>query len=129
MKQFIIAGTVLVCCALLSDIWWWDPDDFRVAANVSLIAVALFTTVFTVRYAFWSRWWTSRVGPAYLALKIFMSMLLWQIAVATWWDSDFPGRQELRFVIYTAGAVAALAMIPKLMYEQRREPEETHPKL
>lgn len=115
---FLIAGT------LLADIWWLDSDDYRVAANVSLVYVAVFTTVFTVRYAFWSTWWTSRVGPTYLALKIFMSMVLWQIVVATWWDTDFPGRQEIRFAIYSFGAVAVLAMINALVREQNFADDE-----
>ncbi|SCX06078.1 hypothetical protein [Mycolicibacterium fluoranthenivorans] len=127
MKWFIRVCVALIGAALLADIWWFEPNTFRVAANVSLIAVAVFTTIFTVRYGFWSKWWTSRVGSAYLALKIFMSMLLWQIVLATWWDTDFPGRQEIRFAIYSLGAVSALAMIPKLVSEQRRSGETDVP--
>ncbi|MCV7208767.1 hypothetical protein [Mycolicibacterium canariasense] len=113
--------------ALFSDIWWLDPNHFRIAANVVLVIVALLTTIFTVRYAFWSRWWTSEVGPPYLAMKTMWSLLLWQISLATWWDPDFPGRQELRFAIYSLSALAAVAMIAALVHQQtvRRRDKES----
>lgn len=124
MKWFIGASVALIAGVLLSDIWWLEPDDFRVAANVCLTGLAVFTNIFTVRYAFWSKWWASRIGPTYLALKILMSMVLNQIVLAIWWDTDFPGRQEVRFAIYGFSWVAVLAMIDKLVREQRRRRDE-----
>lgn len=124
MKLFIGLCLALVAATLVADIWWFDTDDFRVAANVSLVHIALLTAVFTARYAFWSQWWTSRVGPTYLTLKIIMTVVLWQIVIATWWDTDFPGRQQIRFAIYSLGAVAVMAMIDKLVREQRRDRNE-----
>jgi len=124
MKWFTGLCAASVGVVLLADIWWLDTDDYRVGANVSLIYIALLTSVFTARYAFWSRWWNSRVGPTYLTLKLLMTLVLWQIVVATWWDTDFPGRQQIRFAIYSLGAVAVLAMINTLVREQRRGRDE-----
>ena len=124
MKWFTGLCAASVGVVLLADIWWLDTDDYRVGANVSLIYIALLTSVFTARYAFWSRWWNSRVGPTYLTLKLLMTLVLWQIVVATWWDADFPGRQQIRFAIYSLGAVAVLAMINTLVREQRRGRDE-----
>lgn len=120
MKWFIWSSVAVIAALLLGDIWWLDPNDFRVAANTCLAAAALLTTIFTVRYAFWSKWWTSRIGPTYLAFKVLMSALLDQITVSTWWDTDFPGRQELRFAIYAVVVLAAVSMIVKLSREQNR---------
>ncbi len=124
MKWFTGLCAASVGVVLLADIWWLDTDDYRVGANVSLIYIALLTSVFTARYAFWSQWWNSRVGPTYLTLKLLMTLVLWQIVVATWWDSDYPGRQQIRFAIYSLGAVAVLAMINTLVHEQRRGRDE-----
>lgn len=124
MKWFTGLCAASVGVVLLADIWWFDTDDYRVGANVSLIYIALLTAVFTARYAFWSRWWNSRVGPTYLALKLLMTLVLWQIVIATWWELDYPGRQQIRFAIYSLGAVAVLAMINRLVHEQRRGRDE-----
>lgn len=124
MKWFTGLCVLSIAVVLLADIWWFNSDDYRVAANVSLVYIALLTAVFTARYAFWSQWWRSRVGPTYLALKVIMTVVLWQIVIATWWETDYTGRQQIRFAIYSLGAVAVLAMIRTLVREQRRVHDE-----
>jgi hypothetical protein len=44
-----------------------------------------------------------------------------QIALSLWWDLDYPFRQQIRFAIYTLGAVAYLPMLVSLLREQSRD--------
>jgi cell division protein FtsW (lipid II flippase) len=122
-KRFVILGLIGIIAVLASDIWWLDEHDFQRAANVSLIYLAVLTAVFTARYAGWSQWYVNRIGRSYLTFKVVMSLVLAQIVVATWWDPDFPGRQHLRFLIYSLGAIAAIPMLTALIREQRADEE------
>ena len=99
----------------------WVDLDYRIAANVSLVYIAVLTTVFTVLYLVRSRWWTNRIGRVYLAKSVVMSLVLLQIVVAVWLDTDYPGRQHIRFVIYTLGAAVYLPMLISLWREQQRD--------
>ena len=121
MKWFIGLALAGVAAVLLGDLWWFDEADFQRAANMSLIYLAVLTMIFTIRYAGWSQWYVNRIGRSYLTFKVVMSMVLIQIVVATWWDPDFPYRQQIRFVIYSLGAIAAIPMLRALIREQRAD--------
>ncbi|MBU8831490.1 putative phage holin [Mycolicibacterium goodii] len=99
---------------------FWYAVDYELAANVSLIYVAVLSTVFAFLYGFRSRWWINRIGKVYLVQSALFSLVLIQVVVATWWDSDYPFRQQIRFVIYSLGAVALMPMILTLRAEQAR---------
>ena len=121
MRWFIGLALAGVVAVLLGDLWWFDESDFQRAANLSLIYLAILTTIFTIRYAGWSQWYVNRIGRSYLTFKVVMSMVLIQIVVAVWWDPEFTGRQQLRFVIYSLGAIAAIPMLRALIREQRAD--------
>lgn len=124
MRRFVgmcLAGIILV---LAADIWWFDSDDYRVAANLSLVYLTVFTAVFTVRYAGWSDWRASRIGPTYLMFKLVMTLVLTQIVASTWWDLNYPYRHQIRFVIYSVGAVFAIPMIAALVREQEPDHDD-----
>ncbi|MBJ7479264.1 hypothetical protein [Rhodococcus sp. (in: high G+C Gram-positive bacteria)] len=98
------------------------------AANVALLALAGLVTVFTLVYLFRSPWWRNRVGRIYAVKSVVLSAVLDQIVLSIWWDADYPGRQAIRFTIYTLGALVYLPMIWSLVLEQqrdRRKPEES----
>lgn len=122
MRWFVGFCTVVIVGVLVADIW--APIDMRVAANVSLVYMAVGASVFAARYALWSHWRASQIGPTYLAFKVAMALVLWQIVFAVWADSDWPGRQHVRFVIYSAGAVAAVVWVGTLMRVQKRARRE-----
>ena len=119
MRWAYAAAVALITVILALDVWF--DIDYRLAANVSLVIVAVFVNVFTVLYWARSRWWANRIGKIYLAKSIVLSLFLTQIVVASWWDTDYPGRQHIRFAIYTLGAVVYLPMICSLWREQTRD--------
>lgn len=119
MRWAYAAAVALITVILALDVWF--DIDYRLAANVSLVIVAVFVNVFTVLYWARSRWWANRIGKIYLAKSIVLSLFLSQVVVATWWDTDYPGRQHIRFAIYTLGAVVYLPMICSLWREQTRD--------
>ena len=119
MRWAYAAAVALITVILALDVWF--DIDYRLAANVSLVIVAALVIVFAVLYWARSRWWANRIGKIYLAKSVVLSLVLAQIVVASWWDTDYPGRQHIRFAIYTLGAVVYLPMICSLWREQTRD--------
>ena len=118
---YLASGAGIVA-AFLADLLWIDVD-YRVAANVSLVFVTVFTTLFVVLYGVRSKWRTNLVGKIFFIKAVFLPLMLWQIVLATWGDTDYPGRQPIRFAIYSLAAVAYLSMVLVLWREQRRDRE------
>ena len=114
-----VAGVVGIVATLVAGIWW--TIDYRVAANVSLVYMVALTTVFAGLYLARSKWWTNRIGRIYLVKSLVLALVLAQIVAAVWWDTDYPFRQHIRFVIYSLGAVVYVPMIVSLLREQRRD--------
>jgi amino acid transporter len=112
-------AAVMVCFAFVLDLF--VELDYRLAANISLLCVALLVNVFTLLYLFRSIWWKNEIGKIYLAKCLVLSAVLDQIALSLWWDLDYPFRQQIRFAIYTLGAVAYLPMLVSLLREQSRD--------
>lgn len=123
MIWIYLSGLAGIIGVLVADIWF--DVDYRLAANVSLIYIALLVTVFTVLYGVRSRWRSNYLGRAFLIKGILLAAVLWQASAAVWIDTDYPGRQLFRFIIYTGGAVAYLVMLIILWREQRKDREVT----
>lgn len=119
MRWVYLVAILATVGTLLADLWW--DVNYRLAANVSLIYIAILTTTFTILYAWRSRWWVNRIGKIYLTKSIVMSLVLVQIVAATWWAADYPGRQHVRFLIYTLGALVYIPMLVSLWREQQRD--------
>ena len=122
MIWLYLVGIAAIAGTFLADLWM--HIDYRVAANVSLVYMAVFVTSFTTLYAARSNWRVNRIGKVFLVKGIAFSAVLWQIVIATWIDTDYPHRQELRFAIYSIGALAYLAMLVMLVIEQRSDRRE-----
>jgi hypothetical protein len=122
MIWLYLIGTIAIVATFVADLW--VHIDYRIAANVSLVYMALFVTVFTLLYAIRSNWRVNRIGKVFLAKGIAFSAVLWQIVIALWIDTEYPHRQELRFAIYSLGALAYLAMVVVLVIEQRNDRRE-----
>ena len=120
MKWIYFIGAICVVATLAVGTWvGFTHDDWRISANMSLIYIAVLNTAFTLLYLLRSRWWSNRIGRIFLAKSIVLALVLIQATVATWFDADYPGRQIIRFIIYSAGAVAYVPMIISLVAEQR----------
>lgn len=119
MRWAYLAAVAGIVATVVADIWF--DIDFRLAANVSLIYVAVFTTTFAVLYGFRSRWWSNRIGRIFLVNSVVLPLVIAQIVLSTWWDADYPGRQQIRFVIYSLGAVVYVPMLVSLWREQQRD--------
>lgn len=119
MTRLYLAGAGLVAATFIADAWL--HVDYRVAANTSLALLAGLVTVFTVLYGWRSTWRANLIGKVFLAKGIAFSMVLWQMVVAVWVDADYPGRQHLRFIIYSLGAIAYAAMVATLWAEQQSD--------
>lgn len=119
MRWLYLIGLAGIVGTLIADIWC--EIDYGLAADVSLIYIAILSASFAVRYAGWSRWWTNRIGKVYLAKSVILALVLVQAMVSVWWQSDYPGRQIIRFIIYTMGAVVYVPMLVTLWREQRRD--------
>lgn len=112
-------AVVVVGGVVLADVWL--DIDYRVAANIMLLALAGLVVAFTGLYLRRSRWRSNRIGRIYAAMTVFLSILLTQACVAVWVSTDYPGRQHIRFIIYALGAVAWVPMLVSLWQEQQRD--------
>lgn len=112
-------SAAVVTITYVSDIWL--DIDYQAAADISLACIAVWATLFAIRYAGWSRWWTNRIGKVYLAKSIILALVLIQAAVSVWWSGDYPGRDPVRFAIYALGSAALVSMLVTLWQEQRRD--------
>lgn len=117
MRWLYTIAVTMLAAALVVDVWF-DPN-YRLAANIALIAMTVLVAAFTLLYLARSRWWTNRIGKVYLAKSLMLALVLAQGSLAVWWAADFPGRERIRFGIYVLGAVAYVPMLVTLWREQR----------
>lgn len=119
MRWIYVAGTVGVAATIISDIW--VDVDYALNADIALVLVGVLAVAFAIRYAGWSKWWTNRIGKIYLAKSLILALVLVQAVVSVWWQDDYPGRQIIRFIIYSLGAVVYVPMLASLWREQQRD--------
>lgn len=113
-------GLIVGATFALDGLGWWNVN-YQEAADWSLACIAAWSTMFAIRYTFWSKWWTNRIGKVYLAKSIILALVLIQAAVTVWWSGDYPGRDPVRFAIYALGSAALVSMLVTLWQEQRRD--------
>lgn len=119
MRWLYLAGFLAIAGTFIADIWL--TIDYEFDANVSLIYLAVLVTAFTVLYGLRSNWRANRVGQVFLIKSVFLSLVLVQIVLSSWWDADYPLRQQIRFILYTAGAWTYASMVVALYREQNRD--------
>lgn len=86
MRWLYLIGLAGIVGTLIADIWY--EIDYSVAADVSLIYIAILSAAFAVRYAGWSKWWTNRIGKVYLAKSVILALVLVQTMVSVCWQRD-----------------------------------------
>lgn len=119
MRWLYGAGVAAIVGTFIADIWL--TIDYELDANVSLLYLATLVTIFTLLYGFRSNWRSSRVGKVFLIKSVFLAAVLWQIVLSAWWNADYPFRQPIRFILYTAGAWTYASMVVQLLREQKRD--------
>lgn len=117
MRWLYVAGFLAITGTFVADIWL--PVNYEFDANISLIYLAVLVTIFTVVYGLRSNWRGNRVGKVFMIKSVFLSLVLLQIVIASWWDGDYPFRQPIRFILYTAGAWTYAAMVVQLLQLNR----------
>lgn len=91
------------------------------AANVALLILSVMVGAFTALYVVRSPWERNRVGRIYAAKSIVLALVLAQITVSTWVSLEYPGRQPIRLVIYSLGAIVYVPMLWALWREQQED--------
>lgn len=119
MRWVYLAGLLTIVGIFVSDVWF--TIDYRLGANISLVLAAVFVTVFTVLYGLRSLWRANRIGKIFFTKSVVLAAVLWQIVLASWWDTEYPWRQQIRYVIYTLGALVYIPMLWSLWREQQRD--------
>jgi hypothetical protein len=117
MRWVYAVGLAGIAVTFLVD--GWLDIDYRIAANVSLVYIATLTTAFVLLYGLRSNWRANHIGRIFFAKAVVLPMVLWQIVASVWGDTEYPFRQQIRFLIYSLGALAYLAMVASLWHEQR----------
>ena len=119
MRWVYVTGLLIIVGVFVSDVWL--AIDYRLGANLSLIFAAIFVTAFTLLYGLRSRPGSNRIGKVFLVKSVVLALVLWQIVLASWWDAEFPLRQQVRYTIYTLGAIVYIPMLISLWREQQRD--------
>lgn len=119
MRWVYVAGAAAVAATIVSDVW--VDVHYGTAADVALLCIGVLAVAFAALYACRSRWWANRIGKVYLAKSLILALVLVQAVVSVWWQDDYPGRQIIRFIIYSLGAVVYVPMLASLWREQQRD--------
>jgi len=119
---YATGSAVVVFVLVVGTLVGFTADDWRISANMSLLYIAVLATLWSVLYAVRSDWQTNAVGRTLLVQSVLMSAVMWQATVSIWWNPDYPGRDHVRFVVYTMGALSYLVMLRTLSRAQRTPP-------
>ncbi|AMU71415.1 MULTISPECIES: hypothetical protein [Mycobacteroides] len=93
-----------------------DPYGVTLAITTS----ALLACLFTLLYMGWSNWRTTEVGKVLAWTYLWLSGLLAQIALSEWTHLSYPGREQVRAVLYTALAYSLTRLVITLRRIQNR---------
>lgn len=122
MRTFYVLAGLALLMSLVAD--FWSEPDYRLAGSVALIAVAVLAGVFTALYVGRSRWWVNRIGKVYATKSIVLAVVLTQAVLAVWWPGDYPYREQIRYCVYTLGAVVYVPMILTLWRAQHTDNDD-----
>lgn len=120
MYRVYLAGAAAVAATVAAGAWT-DAIDFHLAANISLIYISALVTAFTVLYGIRSNWRANQIGRVFFVKSVTFTAVLWLITLQNWWDVDWGWRQEIRFIVYTLGAIAYLPMVITLVRKQQAD--------
>ncbi|AGI12299.1 hypothetical protein FF47_31 [Mycobacterium phage FF47] len=120
MRWVYLVGVLGIVGTLAADPWM-DNEDYKLGANLSLIYLAFLSTCFTIRYIGWANWRANKIGQIFALFSVLLTLTLIQACFSVWTQSDYPGREYVRFVIYSGGVLGMLGMLLSLWQHQRRD--------
>lgn len=122
MRWIVAVGSAVMAAVLLAGVW--VDVDYQLWANSALLAIAVLVTAFGGLYGIRSRWKSNPIGRVFFAKSMVLPLVLWQAAASSWISTEYPGRQHVRFLIYTLGAIVYIPMIVALLREQKRDRQD-----
>lgn len=120
MRWVYVVGILGIIGTLAADPWM-DTDDYKLGADLSLTYLAILSTCFTIRYVGWANWRANKIGQIFALFSVLLTFTLIQGAVSVLIDPDYPGREYVRFIIYSGGVIGMLGMLVSLWQHQRRD--------
>ncbi|MGH3953037.1 MAG: putative phage holin [Mycobacterium sp.] len=93
-----------------------DPYGVTLAITISAALACLFTGMYMGR----SNWRATEVGKVIAWTYLWLSGLLVQIALSEWTKLSYPGREQVRAVLYTALAYSLTRLVITLRRIQNR---------
>ncbi|SKV36795.1 Uncharacterised protein [Mycobacteroides abscessus subsp. massiliense] len=93
-----------------------DPYGVSLAITVSAALACLFTFLYMRR----SNWRATEVGKVLAWTYLWLSGLLLQISVSDWTQLSYPGREQVRAILYTALAYSLTRLVITLRRIQNR---------
>lgn len=98
--------------------------SLRDLGNGALLLLAVVQIGFTLQYLLKSPWWVNELGRIYATKSVIMTLVLWQVSASVISQSQYPGREYWRLVIYVGGALAMVWLWWSLRQYQRRGRED-----
>ncbi|WJR32406.1 hypothetical protein P3F83_18010 [Mycobacteroides immunogenum] len=99
---------------------WMAPGT---VADVLLTVAAVLSWVFAMLYLTGSMWWLERVGRATISMMFALALVLTQNAMSVWWGENYPGRDQVRGLLYASLAYALARLVLTLHHIQRTDKE------
>jgi hypothetical protein len=81
MRAVYALSAITILVVLMSHL---SEEDYRVAANWSLVTLALYSVLFAFRYIFWANWRSNPVGRGFAGAAVLLAIVLTYAALSTW---------------------------------------------
>lgn len=118
-----IGGAVGTCAVgvILLPVLDWVGVDPRTGANALIVVIAALAGIFTLLYGGRSRWQSTNAGRAVLYVATALTLFSSQVGLSAWTGSDYPWRNEIRWVLYFALVVTLANLIRIVLVMQHKD--------
>lgn len=82
----------------------------KLVADAALCVLATMQLIFTAQYFLRSPWWSTEIGKIYALKSVLWTLVALQVAASVLTESEYPGRQYFRTVIYVGGALSVFVL-------------------
>lgn len=106
-----VAATVAITTAVFLAAPW--------GISIAMTAAAVCAWTFVGLYVGRSNWRAEAIGKVMVLTNVFLALVLTQAALSQWTDQDYPYRDQVRIIMYTALAYGIGWKIALLLRAQR----------